>query len=320
MPIPLLLHVDIPPTFRVEFEQAGFSLVTMLRENNSSPILPEGGAPGIKAVLTVGSIGLSAVEMDALPDLRVICCQGVGYEKVDLQAAHSRGIQVTNGTGTNDTSVADHAMALLASLVRNVPSLDRGVRSGIWQQARVTRPQLTGKRVGIVGLGNIGQKIAQRCALGFSMAVAYHNRHVRRDCDWLYCASVAELAQWADFLMVCTPGGVGTRHMIDRQVLAALGPAGFLVNVARGSVVDTGALIESLQRREIAGAALDVLEDEPVVPAELVSLDNIIITPHVGGRSPEAQAAMFTLVLANLTRCFAGRSPLTPVTEAPVQS
>ncbi|MEA9392022.1 2-hydroxyacid dehydrogenase [Acerihabitans sp. TG2] len=317
MRIPLLLHVDIPSTLRVGFEQAGFSLVTMLRENDRSPILPAGGAPGVKAVLTIGSIGLNASEIAALPDLRVICCQGAGYEKVDLKAAQARGIQVTNGAGTNDTSVADHAMALLASIARNITNLDRGVRHGIWQQARVTRPQLTGKRVGIVGLGNIGQKIAQRCALGFSMTVAYHNRHVRQECDWLYCASVSELAQWADFLIVCTPGGAGTRHMIDRQVLAALGPEGFLVNVARGSVVDTGALIESLQRRTIAGAALDVLEDEPLVPAGLLGLDNIIITPHVGARSPEAQTAMFALVLENLTRCFAGRPLLTPVAELP---
>ncbi len=320
MNIPLLLHVDIPPAFCLGFEQAGFRLVRMLRENDRSPILPDGGAPGIQAVLTIGSIGLSAADMAALPDLRMVCCQGVGYEKVDLQAARERGIAVTNGTGTNDTSVADHAMALLASIVRDVASLDRGVRRGIWQQARVTRPQLTGKRLGIVGLGNIGQKIAQRCARGFDMAVAYHNRQVRPDCDWLYCASVTELAQWADFLVVCTPGGGETRHIIDRQVLAALGPEGFLINVARGSVVDTSALIDSLQRRAIAGAALDVVENEPAVPAALLALDNIIITPHVGGRSPEAQEAMFALVLDNLTRYFSGRPVLTPVTELPAQS
>src|SRR5476649_974485 len=167
MSISLLLHVDIPPAFRLGFEQAGFSLVPMLRENDRSPILPAGGVPGVQAVLTIGSIGLSAADMAALPDLRMVCCQGVGFEKVDLQAARERGIAVTNGSGTNDTSVADHAMALLASIVRDVASLDRGVRRGIWQQARVTRPQLTGKRLGILGLGNIGQKIARRCAQGF---------------------------------------------------------------------------------------------------------------------------------------------------------
>lgn len=316
MPTSLLLHVDIPAAFRPAFEQAGFRLCPALRENDHSPILPADGGvdpAAIEAVLTIGSTGLSALHMAQLPNLRLVCCQGVGFEKVDLDAARSRGIMVTNGAGTNDTAVADHAMALLAALVRNIPYLDRAVKQGEWQQLRRMRPQLTGRRVGIVGLGNIGVKIAKRCALGFDMSVAYHNRHPRAERDFCYFDNLLELARWADFLVICTPGGQATRHLINAQALAALGAEGFLVNVSRGSVVDTSALTDCLQRRAIAGAALDVLEGEPAVPEPLASLDNLIMTPHVAARSPQAQDAMFEKVLDNLTRFFSGRPVLTPV-------
>ncbi len=313
MPIALLLHVDIAPPFRAAFEQAGFVLRPALRENDRSPILPAGDPGEIQALLTIGSIGLRADDMAALPNLRIICCQGVGFEKIDLDAARARGIMVTNGAGTNDTSVADHAVALIAAAARNIVSLDRAVRRGEWQQLRQIRPQLTGKRLGILGLGNIGMKIAERCMAGFGMQAAYHNRRARADGNLPYCATVDALAQWADFLVVATPGGAQTRHLINRQVLASLGPEGFLVNISRGSVVDTDALIESLQQRTIAGAALDVLESEPNVPEALLRLDNVILTPHVAARSPEALAAMFARVLENLTRHFAGQPVLSPV-------
>ncbi|NDL61879.1 2-hydroxyacid dehydrogenase [Acerihabitans arboris] len=316
MPISLLLHVDIPAALRPAFEQAGFRLCPALRENEHSPILPADGAfdpSSINAVLTIGSIGLSEAHMAALPNLRLICCQGVGYEKVDLDAARARGIMVANGAGTNDTAVADHALALLAAMVRDIPGLDRAVRRGEWQQARQTRPQLTGRRVGILGLGNIGLKIAKRCAQGFDMEVAYHNRQPRADSELRYCDTVDALAHWADFLVVCTPGGAGTRHLVNARTLEALGADGFLINVSRGSVVDTGALIDCLRRRAIAGAALDVVEGEPEVPAALTALDNIILTPHVAARSPEALEAMFARVLDSLTCYFSGRPVPAPV-------
>lgn len=313
MPITLLLNVDIAPSFRAAFEQAGFVLRSAIRENDRSPVLPDGDATEIQAVLTIGSIGLRAADMDALPNLKIICCQGVGYEKVDLDAARARGIVVTNGAGTNDTAVADHAMALLASVARNIPALDRAVRRGEWQQLRRNRPQLTGKRVGILGLGNIGLKIATRCSAGFGMQVAYHNRRARTDSDLPFYASAEELAQWADYLVVATPGGAGTRHLINQQVLAALGPNGFLINISRGSVVDTDALIACLQQQTIAGAALDVLESEPLVPEALKQLDNVVLTPHVAARSPEALVSMLDKVLGNLTRYFAGQPVLSPV-------
>ena len=315
MPIDLLLHVDIPEQFRAGFEQAGFILRPALRENDQSPILPEGDAADIQAVLTIGSLGLTADDMDAFPNLRIICCQGVGYEKVDLAAARARGIMVTNGSGTNDTAVADHAMALLASMVRNVVSLDRAVRRGEWQSLRQILPQLTGKRLGVFGLGNIGLKVAERCSAAFAMQVAYHNRRPKADSDWPYYDTLPELARWADFLLVAVPGGSATRHRVNSQVLSALGPDGFLVNISRGSVVDTDALIASLQQNQIAGAALDVLESEPAVPEALLALDNVILTPHVGGRSPEAQSAMFNNVLENLARFFAGRPVLSKVPD-----
>ncbi|XBS71227.1 2-hydroxyacid dehydrogenase [Acerihabitans sp. KWT182] len=313
MSIALLLHVNIPEHFRAGFEQAGFSLRPAIRENDCSPILPAGDPHEIQALLTIGSIGLRAADMAAFPNLRIICCQGVGFEKIDLDAARAKGIMVTNGAGTNDISVADHGVALIAALARNVVSLDQAVRRGEWRQSRQERPQLTGKRVGILGLGNIGFKIAERCSAGFGMEVAYHNRRARADSGLRYCGSPEELARWADFLVVSAPGGAQTRHLVNDKVLAALGPEGFLVNIARGSLVDTDALVESLQRKTIAGAALDVVEGEPEVPEALLRLDNVILTPHVAARSPEAMAAMFQRVRENLTRYFGGQPVLSPV-------
>jgi lactate dehydrogenase-like 2-hydroxyacid dehydrogenase len=234
--------------------------------------------------------------------MEIICAMGAGFEKVDLAAAQARGIVVTNGAGTNDASVADHAMALLMSIARGIPQADAAVRRGEWAQSRQPRPMISGKKLGILGLGNIGRQIAQRAENGFNMPVSYHNRKTPE-----------ELATWADFIVVATPGGAATRHLVNASVLAALGSNGFLINISRGSVVDTSALINALQHKHIAGAALDVLEGEPDVPAEIAILTNIILTPHIAGRSPEAVAATAQLVLQNLTAHFAGQPVLTPV-------
>lgn len=160
-------------------------------------------AAAIDVLLTIGSLGISAQEIDKLPALRLICCLGVGYKRVDLAAAAARGIRVTHGCGTNDTSVADHAMAL----VRDIAPLDRAVRRGQWQQSRRLRPQLSGKRVRILGLGTIGANIAERCARGFAMEVGYHNRWPKADCAYHYCSSATALAHWCEILVIATPGG-----------------------------------------------------------------------------------------------------------------
>lgn len=264
----------------------------------------------ITAVLTRGPLGLYAEEIAALPHLQIICVLGAGYEHVDLAAAQARGITVTNGAGVNAPTVADHAMSLLLSIVRDIPQADASVRRGEWRKE--TRPSLEGKRLGILGLGAVGLAIARRAA-GFGVVVSYHNRKPRTDVGYDYRATPLELASASDFLVIATPGGGGTQHLIDSQVLDALGPQGFVVNIARASVIDTAALVDALQQRRIAGAALDVFDDEPRVPDALKVLDNVVLTPHVGGLSPEASEATVRMVADNLLAFFAGKPVLTPV-------
>ncbi|MGY8526728.1 2-hydroxyacid dehydrogenase [Paracidovorax citrulli] len=268
--------------------------------------------PAIRAVLTIGSIGLTAAEMDAMPALELVCALGAGYENIDVAHARERGIVVANGAGTNDSAVADHAMALLLGAVRALPELDRATRAGQWRTELPLRPGVSGKRLGVLGLGTIGRRIAARAA-AFDLEVGYHNRSARSDVSWRYFEDVLSLAQWSDFLIVATPGGAGTRHMIDASVLAALGPQGFIVNIARGSVIDTAALAVALRTGAIGGAGLDVYESEPAPPLELLDCPNLVLTPHVAGWSPEAIDATVRLFLENARRHFAGEPVQTPV-------
>lgn len=265
----------------------------------------------IDAVLTRGPLGLTAEEMASLPRLRIICVLGAGYENVDLQAAKTHGLTVTNGAGVNASSVADHTLALLLAVMRDIPGADASVRRGEW--AKTMRPSIAGKRLGILGLGAVGLAIAKRAALGFDMTVRYCNRRQRSDVDYGYCASPIELAAASDILVVATPGGADTRAIVDTAVLEALGPQGFLINIGRGSVVSTAALLDALQTRKIAGAALDVFEDEPNVPDALKRLDNVVLTPHVAGLSPEATRDTVMMVERNLSAFFNGEPVLTPV-------
>ena len=266
----------------------------------------------IAAVLTIGSTGLSTAQIDALPQLSLVCALGAGYENVAVQHAKARGIVVATGAGTNDDCVADHAWGLLIAAVRGIPRLDAQTRQGVWRTALPLPPNVSHKRMGIIGLGTIGQKIAQR-ALGFDVEVGYHNRMARTDVPYRYFAEVTALAAWADFLVVATPGGAGTRHLVSAQVLDALGPHGYVVNIARGSVVDTQALARALQSGRVAGAGLDVYESEPAPPAELLALNNVVLTPHVAGWSPQAVQASVDRFVENARRHFAGEAPVSPV-------
>ena len=266
----------------------------------------------IAAVLTIGSTGLSTAQIDALPQLSLVCALGAGYENVAAQHAKARGIVVATGAGTNDDCVADHAWGLLIAVVRGIPRLDSQTRQGVWRTALPLPPNVSHKRMGIIGLGTIGQKIAQR-ALGFDVEVGYHNRMARTDVPYRYFAEVTALAAWADFLVVATPGGAGTRHLVSAQVLDALGPHGYVVNIARGSVVDTQALARALQSGRVAGAGLDVYESEPAPPAELLALNNVVLTPHVAGWSPQAVQASVDRFVENARRHFAGEAPVSPV-------
>ncbi|WP_046986254.1 2-hydroxyacid dehydrogenase [Delftia tsuruhatensis] len=267
----------------------------------------------IQAVLTIGSIGLSAAQMQRMPALRLVCALGAGYENIDVAHAQAHGIAVGNGAGTNDDCVADHAMGLLIASVRGLVRLDRATRDGVWRTAMPLPPNVSHKRLGILGMGAIGAKIAQR-ALGFEMEIGYHNRSPRSELPHRYFGDLLSLAQWADVLLVATPGGPGTRHLVNAQVLDALGPQGHLVNIARGSVVDTAALAAAVREGRLAGAGLDVYESEPAPPAELLDLDAVVLTPHVGGWSPEAVQASVDRFIANMRCHLEGRPLVSPVT------
>lgn len=267
----------------------------------------------IQAVLTIGTIGLSAAQMRRLPALGLVCAMGAGYENIDVAHALAHGIAVGNGAGTNDDCVADHAMGLVIASVRGLVRLDRATRDGVWRTALPLPPNVSHKRLGILGLGTIGAKIARR-ALGFDMEIGYHNRSPRAELPHRYFDGLLALARWADVLLVATPGGAGTRHLINAEVLDALGPQGHLVNIARGSVVDTAALAAAVREGRVAGAGLDVYESEPAPPAELLELDAVVLTPHVGGWSPEAVQASVDRFIANMRCHLEGRPLVSPVT------
>jgi lactate dehydrogenase-like 2-hydroxyacid dehydrogenase len=290
---------------------AAFNVITALDAPALEAALAAHGNE-IRAVLTNGTIGLNAASIAKLPNLELIGALGAGYENIARDAAQARGIVVINGAGTNDDCVADHAFALLLAVVRQIPVLDRACRAGIWRDDLPFQPNFSGKKLGVIGLGNIGKKVARR-AEGFDTEIGYHNRHPQADSTYRYFDSPIALAEWADYLVVATPGGASTKHLVSASVLAALGPKGYVVNVARGSVIDTAALADALARGAVAGAGLDVYEGEPAPPALLIASDRVVLTPHVGGRSPEAVAASVKLFIDNATRHFAGLSVLTPV-------
>jgi len=306
----VLVLVETVDDYLPLLEQAGYRLIRAPSpQMRADAIVRHAGE--IDAVLTRGPLGLTADEIATLTQLQIICVIGAGYEQVDLEAAAARGIVVTNGAGANAGPVADHAMALLLALLRDIPRADASTRRGEWN--RVISPSVSGKRLGIIGLGAVGQAIARRASQGFDMDVSYHSRTPRRDQPYTWYDSPLHLAEAVDILVVATPGGAATRHLVDAPVLGALGAEGYLVNIARASVVDTLALITALEQGVIAGAALDVFDDEPAVPAALKALGNTVLTPHVAGQSPEAARDTVALVLRNLQAFFAGEPVLTPV-------
>ncbi|KQP18187.1 2-hydroxyacid dehydrogenase [Pseudorhodoferax sp. Leaf267] len=309
--IPLLVLCPLQAAYLQQFRDR-FDVIVGDNDARRAQAIAEHG-PRIRAVLTIGTIGLTATEISALPALELVHTLGVGYELVDVAAAKARGIAVANAAGSNETCVADHAFGLLLAAVRGIVQLDTGVRKGLWRdQLQFYTPTVSGKRIGLLGMGGIGKQIAKRAA-GFDMPVGYHSRSRKADLPFEYFDSARALAAWCDCLVVATPGGAETKHLVDAQVLDALGPQGTLVNIARGSVVDTAALAAALREGRIASAGIDVYESEPAPPAELLDLPNVVITPHIAGRSPEAVQASVTLVLGNLDAFFNGRPVLTPV-------
>ncbi len=311
--IPVLVVAELPP-FLIEPLQKKFELHDHLHKKD--PTAFAAVAPRIRAIAASGGSTVTAALMDQLPALEIIAVMGVGYDGIDVAAAKARGVIVTHTPGVLNDDVADLALALMLDVARGISAADRYVRDGSWQTRgnKGLARKLSGARLGIVGMGRIGQAIAHRAA-AFSMSIAYTARSAKADVPYRYLPSPSALAAESDFLVVITPGGATTRKLIDAKVLRALGPQGYVINVARGSVIDEAALIEALRGGVIAGAALDVFEDEPRVPESLWAMDNVVLTPHIGSATQQTRQAMADLTRANLEAHFAGVPLPSPVPE-----
>ena len=272
-------------------------------------------APNIRAIGGSGESKVPAELIALLPKLEIVSIMGVGYDGVDVAAAKARGVMVGHTPDVLNDDVADLALALMLNIARRIPQADKFVRAGLWPKGPMPLARkMSGSRLGIVGMGRIGQAIAQR-ALAFGMSIAYTARSAKLGLPYAFHATPKALAAASDFLVIITPGGAATRKLIDAEVLRALGPEGYLVNVARGSVVDEAALIEALQKGTIAGAALDVFEKEPEVPEALRALDNVVLVPHIGSATVQTRHAMAARAFANLEAHFAGKALPSAVPE-----
>lgn len=304
---PLLpeLTADLESRYRVHRWWDAPDQAALLREHG----------PAIRGIATSGRFGAPRTLIDALPALEGVFSFGVGYDTIDVAAAQARNVLVTNTPGVLDACVADTALALMLAAPRRIAEADRFVRAGRWpQEGFGLGTRMSGKRCGIVGLGNIGLQIARR-AEAFDMPILYTSRKPRADAPahYRYCADVLELAAASDFLVLAVPGGAATRHLVNAAVLDALGPDGWLINIARGTVVDETALAAALRERRIAGAGLDVFEHEPATPAEWNAMDNVVMLPHIASGTHETRRAMADLMLANLDGWFRDGKTVTRV-------
>ncbi|MFR9728919.1 2-hydroxyacid dehydrogenase [Saccharopolyspora sp. MS10] len=267
----------------------------------------------VVAAVTSARVGMRDELVDALPALGAIVHFGVGYETTDVARARARGVDVSNTPDVLTDCVADLAVGGLIDVLRGLAAADRYVRSGQWvPNGFGLRTRVSGKRIGILGLGRIGRAVARRLE-GFDAELSYHSRRPVPEVGYRFAASVRELAEGADVLVVATSGGDGTRGLVSAEVLDALGPDGYLVNISRGSVVDEPALVSALVEGRIAGAALDVFADEPHVPSPLLELDTVLLLPHIASATHETRQAMADLAHRNLDHYLREGTLLTPV-------
>jgi len=307
----LLLIGQMPPAVMGQFQEA--YTVHTLYDAADKPALLASLADRVTAAATHAGATAGESLMAVLPKLKLLANLGVGYDGVDVPAARARGIAITNTPDVLTDDVADVALMLLLGAVRRLPQGDAFVRSGQWLKGPPPLTQkIGGRKAGIVGLGRIGLAIAHRL-VACGVTVAWHGPRAKPETAYPYYAKLTDLARDSDFLIAACPGGPTTRNLVNAEVLEALGPQGWLINVARGSVVDEPALIAALRDKKIAGAGLDVFADEPRVPADLLAFDNVVVQPHVGSATVETRRAMAQLVVDNVHAFFAGRPLLTPV-------
>ncbi len=292
--------------------QSEFTAHNLFEASNQDSFF-EKCAARVRGLATFGPMAVDGKLMDALPKLEIIANFGVGVDAINLADAKQRNIIVTNTPDVLNECVADTALALILNTLRRLPESEKYLRGGNWA-SRGPYPLTTslgGKVLGVLGLGRIGEAVAKR-AMACGMTIRYHNRN-KKDVPYPYDPDPVALAKNSDVLVVVTPGGSGTAKLVGEKVLQALGPQGYLVNIARGSVVDEPVLLRFLQQKKIAGAGLDVFADEPRVPPEFFTLENAVLFPHVASATVETRKAMGDLQIENLRRHFAGKPVLTRV-------
>jgi len=300
-------HAGTQATLETEF-----SVHKLFKSTDQEKFLKE-RADKVRGIASFGPLPVNGKLMDALPRLEIIANFGVGVDQINLDDARARNIIVTNTPDVLNECVADTALALILNTLRKFPQSERHLRAGHWA-AKGPYPLTTavgGKVLGILGLGRIGEAIAKR-AVACGMTIRYHNRN-RKNSPYPYDPDPVSLAKNSDVLMIVTPGGAETSKLVNASVLDAVGPQGYVVNIARGSVIDEPVLLRYLQEKRIAGAGLDVFADEPRVPPEFFTLDNAVLFPHVGSATLETRKAMGDLQIENLRLHFAGKSVKTRV-------
>jgi lactate dehydrogenase-like 2-hydroxyacid dehydrogenase len=306
--------LSLGPFYAPAFElmEQEFTVHKLWQAKDPATLVAEVGGR-VRGIQAMHSNKTDAKLMDALPKLEIISCFGVGVDGVDLNAAKERGLMVTNTPEVLNECVADLAMGLTLATVRRISLGDRYVRAGRWLKGPLPfTHSMGGKIMGILGYGRIGKAIAKR-AEAFGMRIVYHGRKPQPDVAHKYYASLTGMARDCDVLMAICPGGAATRHIVNAEVMQALGPEGTLINVARGSVVDEQALVQALADGSLGAAGLDVFESEPKVPEALFTMDQVVLQPHVASATHETRMAMGVLTADNLRAHFAGKPVLTPV-------
>ena len=305
-----ILQITPLPTFMMQMLQQGDFIV-----HDHTHIKDPGALSKVTAVVGTGGAKVDKKLLMMLPNVKLIAICGVGYDGVDIAAAKEKDIVVTHTPGVLTDDVADLAFGLVLSIGRRIPHADRFVRNGDWvDDAFMLTHKVSGARLGIVGMGRIGRAIAKR-ASAFDMPIAYASRAPKENLPYRFYDTVVALAAEVDYLVVAVPGGEDTHHLIDSEVLAALGQTGYLINSARGSVVNQPDLVQALKDKTIAGAALDVFWDEPIVDPELRRLSNVVLTPHIASATVETRHAMAALTMQNLQAFYDKAVLPTPVPE-----
>ena len=314
MPDEVLIYSRFPKALMVRIGQR-FELLDAAGKPPSEVFSAE-QLSGIRAMITAGGTQLPARVMDTLPLLRAIVCYGTGYDGVDLAAAAERHIAVGHSPAANAAAVADLAVTLMLTATRHIVPADEFVRNGSWAASKSSPllravPGNPGRRIGVYGMGEIGRKIAARMA-AFETEVGYFSRS-RHDLPYRYFESLELLAEWCNVLMIAVRASADTHHVVNADILKKLGSDGYVINIARGSVIDEAALAAALTDTIIAGAGLDVFENEPHPPGSLTALPNVVLTPHIGGHTADSHTAMQDCVIANLEAFFAGKPLAYPV-------